>query len=204
MAESSVGFPQWGCVGRCHLRLRVGEQKDIWGRGDFLQIWYNGKELKVIHHDSDIPHTQQQPEATRCHVPPAACRSSGISTFVHPATSPFLLSCPGRFKNASTHPTPKLANAVFIITHHNNHSGQFIWWQGVTIRGEQGCRCHQMLLHPINWVSATMLFQEVRATGPRPGPMGAQKRSWGQLLRDTDNKPRFTSCALSFPYRSLK
>ena len=147
------------------------------------------------------PNNSQKPQdVTHCL---QRVRSSGISTFVHPATSP-LLPCPGRFKNASAHPTPTLANAVFIITHHNNHSGQFIWWQGVTIRGEQGCRCHQMLLHPINWVSVAMLFQEVRATGPRPGPMGAQKRSWGQLLRDIENKPRFTSCALSFPYWSLK
>lgn len=203
MAESSVGFPQWGCVGRCHLRLRVGEQKDIWGRGDFLQIWYNGKELKVIHHDSDIPHTQQQSKATRSHVPPAVCQAFWHQRFVHPASSPFLLSCPGRFKNASAHPTQRLLMPSLLshttTTTRDNASGD-----RVTVRAEQGCRCHQMLLDLINWVSVTMLFQEVRATGPRQGPMGAQKHSCGQLLRDTENKPRLTSSTLSFPYRSLK
>ena len=148
------------------------------------------------------PNKRQKPQEVTYRL--QRVRPSGISTFVHPATSPFLLSCPGRFKNASAHHTPTFANAVFIIAHHNHHSGQCIWWQRVTVRAEQGCRCHQMLLHLINWVSATMLFQEVRATGPRQGPMGAQKHSWGQLLRDTENKPRFTSSTLSFPYRPLK
>ena len=131
MAESSVGFPQWGCVGRCHLRLRVGEQKDIWGRGDFLQIWYNGKELKVIHHDSDIPHTQQQSKATRSHVPPAVCQAFWHQRFVHPASSPFLLSCPGRFKNASAHPTQRLLMPSLLshttTTTRDNASGDREW-----------------------------------------------------------------------------
>ena len=107
-------------------------------------------------------------------------RPSGISTFVHPATFPFLLYCMGRPRNASAHPTPTFANAGFIITHLNNHSGQFIWWQGVTIRAEQGYQRHQMLLDLINWVSTTMLSQEGQDNVGQAGTHG-----WSEALMGT-------------------
>ena len=147
------------------------------------------------------PNNSQKPQEVTYRL--QCVRPSGISAL---CILPLPLSCcpaPGRFKNASAHPTQRLLMPSLLshttTTTRDNASGD-----RVTVRAEQGCRCHQMLLDLINWVSVTMLFQEVRATGPRQGPMGAQKHSCGQLLRDTENKPRLTSSTLSFPYRSLK
>lgn len=96
----------------------VGKQKDIWGRGDFLQIWYNGKDLKVIHHARDIHHTQQQPKATRCHVPPAACQASWHQHFCPSC------SCMGGGQRIPLPaPAPSFANAGFIISHPNRGLG---------------------------------------------------------------------------------
>lgn len=132
----------------------VGKQKDIWGRGDFLQIWYNGKDLKVIHHARDIHHTQQQPKATRCHVPPAACQASWHQHF---CPSCF---CMGGGKEFLCPPPPHRLLMQASLSHTPTGAWDtFIRWQEVTIRAERGCQCHQMLLKLIGWVCTSILFQ---------------------------------------------
>lgn len=166
-------------------------KKGIWGRGNFLQIWYNGKDLKVIHHDGDIHHTQQQPKATRCHVPPAACQAFWHQHFCASCHLPFLAALHGEAWECLCPPLPqRLLMQALLSRTPARHSDTFIRRQAVTIRAEQGCQCRQMLLDFINWVSPATWFQEGqnnvglvgthgRSEAHADSCSGTQKWGWG-------------------------
>lgn len=107
------------------------------------------------------PHNSQQPWDVTYRL--QRVRPSGISTFVHPATSSLLstycLAWGGLRMPLSTL-IPTIANAGFIIISLTGSGDTFIWWQEGTIRAEQGCQCHQMLLKLLSWVSTIILLQE--------------------------------------------